>query len=174
MLQSQVAGYGKNRSVKQNSSYCQKVPGWGGKVGLITGCFDVLHIGHVRLFKWAKKRVDLLIVGLDSDGSICLSKGKGRPIFSQKVRLETLSELSSVNYVFGIRGVFDFKSKASDVYYKSLMIKIKPDCLITHVSRDVYMGNKASRAKECGARLILYCESPPTSSTEVIEKIRKL
>lgn len=147
---------------------------WGGKVGLITGCFDVLHIGHVRLFKWAKKRVDLLIVGLDSDGSIRLSKGTGRPIFSQKVRLETLSELSSVDYVFGIRGVFDFKAKESDVYYKKLMTKIRPDYLITHITRDVYVGNKVDRAKECGARLILYRESPPTSSTEVVEKIRKL
>lgn len=150
------------------------MPAWGGKVGLITGCFDVLHIGHVRLFKWAKKRVDLLIVGLDSDGSIKLSKGAGRPIFSQRVRLETLSELVSVDCVFGIRGVFDFKSKESDIYYKKLMIKINPDYLITHITRDVYAGNKARRAKESGVRLILYRENPPSSSTEVIEKIRKL
>ncbi len=46
----------------------KKCQSGGGRVGLITGCFDVLHIGHIKLFKWAKKRVDLLIVGLDSDG----------------------------------------------------------------------------------------------------------
>ena len=146
----------------------------GGKVGLITGCFDVLHSGHVRLFKWAKKWVDLLIVGLDSYVSIKLSKGVGRPIFSQKVRLETLSELSSVDYVFGIRGVFDFKSKTSDAYYENLLRIIHPDFLITHAGKDSYATNKYKRAKKCGVKLLLHRESPVSSSTEVIEKIRRV
>ncbi len=52
----------------------------GKKVGLITGCFDVVHSGHVDLFRFAKKHCDLVIVGLDSDETIKINKGSNRPI----------------------------------------------------------------------------------------------
>ena len=146
----------------------------GGKVGLITGCFDVLHIGHVRLFKWAKKRVDLLIVGLDSDGSIKLSKGAGRPIFSQRVRLETLSELSSVDYVFGIRKVLDFSKPSSSSYYGKLSKKIAPDHLITHLAKDRFVDEKIKRAGGLGIKALIHRDRASTSSTEVVEKIKRL
>lgn len=50
------------------------------KVGLITGCFDVIHVGHVELFQFAKKYCDVVVVGLDSDETIKLNKGPDRPI----------------------------------------------------------------------------------------------
>lgn len=60
----------------------------GQKVGLITGCFDVVHAGHVDLFRFAKKHCDLVVVGLDSDETIKLNKGPNRPIhnISQRER----------------------------------------------------------------------------------------
>lgn len=60
----------------------------GKKVGLITGCFDVIHVGHVELFQFAKKHCDVVVVGLDSDETIKLNKGPARPIhnISQRER----------------------------------------------------------------------------------------
>lgn len=145
-----------------------------GTVGLITGCFDVLHIGHIKLFKWAKKRVDLLIVGLDSNGSIVLSKGIGQPVFKQSIRAEVISGLSSVDLVFKIRKIFSFGDPSAESYHTDLIKTIRPDFLITHATRDVYVKNKLERAKKHGIGLLLYKEPPPTSSTEIVEKIRRL
>lgn len=146
----------------------------GGRVGLITGCFDVLHIGHIKLFKWAKKRVDLLIVGLDSDGSIRLSKGAGRPVFTQKVRLEVISELSSVDYVFGIRKVLDFSSISANSYYSRLVRKIASDYLISNLAKDRYIYDKLERIRSLGIKALVQRECASTSSTEVVEKIKRL
>lgn len=50
-------------------------PNWQGKkVGLVTGCFDILHFGHISIFEFAKSHVDILLVGIDSDESIKINK----------------------------------------------------------------------------------------------------
>jgi len=60
----------------------------GKAVGLITGCFDILHIGHIQLFRFARKHVDIVIVGLDNDESIKRTKGENRPVNTFKRRSE--------------------------------------------------------------------------------------
>jgi len=87
-------------TLEEVSKTAKKQKSCGKKTGLITGCFDVLHIGHIRLFKFAKKHVDCLIIGLDNDKTISLTKGKNRPINSIQHRLETISELKSVDMAF--------------------------------------------------------------------------
>jgi len=74
--------------------------GWGGKRVVFTnGCFDLLHIGHIRCLQEAKKLGDLLIVGLNSDSSVRKIKGKKRPIVPQKERATILAALKMVDYV---------------------------------------------------------------------------
>lgn len=63
------------------------------------GCFDLLHVGHVRNLQAAKARGDLLIVGLNSDASVSRLKGKGRPILPETERAELLASLACVDYV---------------------------------------------------------------------------
>jgi D-glycero-beta-D-manno-heptose 1-phosphate adenylyltransferase len=63
------------------------------------GCFDILHIGHVRILNEAKALGDVLIVGLNSDGSVKKLKGPDRPIVGQDDRAELLANLNSVDYV---------------------------------------------------------------------------
>jgi D-glycero-beta-D-manno-heptose 1-phosphate adenylyltransferase len=72
-----------------------------GKTVVFTnGCFDLLHGGHVHLFRWAKARGDVLIVALNSDASIRrLGKGPGRPIFPLAERLEVVAAFEDVDYV---------------------------------------------------------------------------
>ncbi len=69
------------------------------KVVLTNGCFDILHVGHLRTFKEAKAQGDILVVGLNSDQSIRGLKGPTRPLISQNERLELLAALEPIDYV---------------------------------------------------------------------------
>lgn len=69
------------------------------KIVFTNGCFDLLHTGHIRYLKKAKKLGDVLIVGINSDNSIKRLKGDGRPIVSQNDRAELLSEFSFVDFI---------------------------------------------------------------------------
>ncbi len=69
------------------------------KVVLTNGCFDILHVGHLRTFKEAKAQGDILVVGLNSDQSIRGLKGETRPIIPQDDRLELLAALEPIDYV---------------------------------------------------------------------------
>jgi D-beta-D-heptose 7-phosphate kinase/D-beta-D-heptose 1-phosphate adenosyltransferase len=71
-----------------------------GKTVVFTnGCFDLIHAGHIRLFRCAKRRGDVLIVALNSDASIRRLKGPSRPVFPLRERLEILSAVADVDYV---------------------------------------------------------------------------
>lgn len=63
------------------------------------GCFDILHVGHVRSLQAARELGDLLVVGLNSDGSVRALKGAGRPFNPEADRAEVLAALESVDYV---------------------------------------------------------------------------
>ncbi|MBI5076298.1 MAG: D-glycero-beta-D-manno-heptose 1-phosphate adenylyltransferase [Nitrospirae bacterium] len=77
---------------------CDRLRKDGRKIVFTNGCFDILHAGHVRYLKQAKKLGDVLIVGLNSDASVSGIK-PGRPVNSEKNRAEVLSGLASVDHV---------------------------------------------------------------------------
>jgi D-beta-D-heptose 7-phosphate kinase/D-beta-D-heptose 1-phosphate adenosyltransferase len=71
----------------------------GRRVVFTNGCFDVLHVGHVRYLEEARALGDLLVVGLNSDASVRMLKGPLRPIVPEAERAELLAALRSVDYV---------------------------------------------------------------------------
>ena len=71
----------------------------GKKIVFTNGCFDILHLGHVRYLAAAKSHGDVLVVGLNSDRSAQLIKGDDRPIVEQSQRAEVLAALRVVDYV---------------------------------------------------------------------------
>jgi rfaE bifunctional protein nucleotidyltransferase chain/domain len=71
----------------------------GKKVIFTNGCFDLLHAGHVRLFREAAKMGDVLIVALNSDASVRRLKGPARPIFPLRERFEILSAVGDIDYL---------------------------------------------------------------------------
>jgi rfaE bifunctional protein nucleotidyltransferase chain/domain len=71
----------------------------GKKVVTTNGCFDILHVGHVRFLKAARALGDVLIVGLNTDRSVRALKGEKRPIQNENDRAEILSSLGCVDYV---------------------------------------------------------------------------
>ena len=71
----------------------------GHSVAFANGCFDVLHVGHVRYLADAKAQADRLVVAINDDGSVKTLKGPGRPILSAADRAEMVAALESVDYV---------------------------------------------------------------------------
>jgi rfaE bifunctional protein nucleotidyltransferase chain/domain len=71
----------------------------GKRIVLANGCFDLIHVGHVRYLKEAKKQGDILVVALNSDSSVSRLKGKGRPILKEDERAEILASFYFVNYL---------------------------------------------------------------------------
>ena len=84
---------------KYISDYIKKYRENGKSIVFVNGCFDILHVGHISLLKWAKKRGDILIVGLNSDESIRQLKGKHRPIINEQQRCIMLSAIEDVDHI---------------------------------------------------------------------------
>ena len=69
------------------------------RIVFTNGCFDLLHRGHIYYLSRAREMGDLLLVALNSDGSVSRLKGKGRPVNDQKARAEVLGALGMVDYI---------------------------------------------------------------------------
>lgn len=71
----------------------------GKQIVFTNGCFDLLHVGHIRYLEKAKKLGDILIVGVNSDRSVRMIKGPERPILPEEERAEVLSGLGCIDYI---------------------------------------------------------------------------
>ncbi len=129
------------------------------KIVFTNGCFDILHLGHLKILKEAKQQGDILIVGLNSDASIKKIKGPKRPITSQVTRSKLLANMIGVDYVV----IFD------EATPYNLIKKIKPDVLVKggDWKQNEIVGNelvkKVYRVKLCLGH----------STTNIINKIKK-
>lgn len=92
----------------------------GRKVVFTNGCFDILHVGHIRYLQEAWGLGDMLIVGLNSDASVKRLKGEARPVQNESDRAEILAALDCVDYVV----VFDEETPFE------LISRIQPDILV--------------------------------------------
>jgi rfaE bifunctional protein nucleotidyltransferase chain/domain len=86
-------------------------------IALANGCFDLLHVGHVRYLQAASAEADRLIVAVNDDRSVSLLKGAGRPILAAADRAELVAAVRGVDYVI----VFD------DATVERLLLDLKPD-----------------------------------------------
>src|SRR5919205_2483795 len=91
----------------------------GRRLVFTNGCFDILHVGHVRYLEAARRLGDALLVAVNSDRSVRALKGAGRPVMSEGERAELLAALSSVDFVT----VFDEESP------RALIAEVLPDVL---------------------------------------------
>jgi D-glycero-beta-D-manno-heptose 1-phosphate adenylyltransferase len=85
--------------LEELSDRCETLRSAGKKIVATNGCFDLLHVGHVRYLQAARALGDLLIVGLNGDRSVHELKGGGRPITTQSDRAEILAALACVDLV---------------------------------------------------------------------------
>ena len=140
-------------------------------MALITGCFDIVHLGHLQLFEFAKSKSDFVIVGLDNDESIKLTKGMDRPLNKIQSRIEFLSKLTDIDYLFEIGETFLFGSKESLLYLDNMTIMISPNYLVTNPIADSFWKEKQTRAERICAKLLMNNVPRYSSSSEVIRKI---
>ena len=85
--------------LKNNYSIINKIKSEGKKIVFTNGCFDLLHVGHIKYLSQAKDLGDILIIGLNSDKSVKKLKGNNRPINSFEDRAKLLAALKSVDLV---------------------------------------------------------------------------
>ncbi len=119
-----------------------------GKIVLAGGCFDILHIGHVRFLSEAKKMGNYLVVLLENDKKVKKLKGKNRPIFAQELRAEVISALNCVDLVVLL------PMMGNDGDYLNLVTKIKPD-IIAATENDPHIEKKKRQAEKVGGELRL-------------------
>ena len=131
----------------------------GRKIVFTNGCFDILHIGHIRCLKESKSLGDVLIVGINSDRSVSLIKPQ-RPVIPQDQRAEVLASLGMVDYVT----IFD-----EETPYELIKLLL-PDVLVKggDWKKEEIIGSDV--AKETFS--LPYIEGVSTSA--IIEKIKKL
>src|SRR3989304_286052 len=84
-------------SIEELDKVCAKLKKQGKKIAQCHGCFDLLHPGHIRHFEAAGKIADVVIVTLAPDRFV--NKGPGRPVFNEKLRLESIAALEAVDFV---------------------------------------------------------------------------
>jgi rfaE bifunctional protein nucleotidyltransferase chain/domain len=135
----------------------------GRKLVFTNGCFDILHVGHVRYLEAARRLGDALLVAVNSDASVRALKGAGRPFVGERERAELLAALSSVDFVT----VFDDESP------RALIAELLPDVLVKggDYSLDEIHGREETEA--AGGRVFSLPFVEGTSTTSIIERIRK-
>lgn len=89
----------------------------GARIVLANGCFDVLHVGHVRYLQGAKETADVLVVGINSDKQVAVLKGAGRPIIGERERAEIVAAVEAVDLVT----IFD------EPTVEKLLLALRPD-----------------------------------------------
>jgi D-beta-D-heptose 7-phosphate kinase/D-beta-D-heptose 1-phosphate adenosyltransferase len=138
-----------------------KVRKSGQKIVFTNGCFDIMHVGHVRYLADAGSQGDLLIVGLNSDASVRIIKGDKRPIVRQNHRAEVLASLGCVDFIV----IFDEPDPLK------LIQTLKPDVLVKGEdwTEDAIVG--AESVKSQGGKIVRISFVEESSTTAIIEKI---
>jgi cytidyltransferase-like protein len=139
-------------------------------IGLVVGCFDIIHHGHVELLEFAKTKCDILLVGLDCDESIKLSKGEHRPIFTFKKRAAVLSAISAIDKIFQIPP-YSFGGPESELVQAEILTQTKPHIVVTAVNSDLWWENKKRRAEAHDIKFIPYDGKVESSSSMILEKL---
>ncbi len=136
----------------------------GEKIAFTNGCFDILHVGHVRYLKKAKKTADILVLALNSDSSVRKIKGNKRPLVSQQERAEIMAALEFIDFVTIFNETTPLK----------LITLLRPDVLIKGGDwpEDKIVGRE--EIKKWGGKLTIIPEIKGKSTTNIIAKIRQV
>jgi len=163
----------KLKTINQLAEIAAAAKKRGKTVGLITGCFDILHLGHINLFEFAKKKVDILVVGVESDATVKLNKGVNHPFFNQQTRMKMLASLEDVDYVFKIGGKVRFIPEIAEPFYAKITQKIKPTVLITGKEADKSWKIKKQRVEKQGIGFIGYYRRGNEFSSRLIKLLEE-
>ena len=149
--------------IKDNINIIKKIKAERKKIVFTNGCFDLLHVGHIRYLFQAKKLGDFLIIGLNSDRSVKKLKGKDRPINSFEDRATLLSALNSVDLVI----------KFEEQTPENLIKDIVPDILVKGGDYNIEDIVGYQTVMQNGGQVKTLSFYDGYSSTNYINKIKK-
>ena len=135
----------------------------GTHVVLANGCFDVLHVGHVRYLAGARELGDVLVVGVNSDAQVLRLKGNGRPIMPAVERAEIVDALESVTYVT----VFD------EPTVEELLLALRPDI---HAKGTDYTEESVPErdvVRSYGGRVAIVGDPKDHSTSAILERLQR-
>lgn len=150
------------KSLEELKSIALQAKARGQKIVFTNGCFDILHRGHLHVLREAKALGDLLIVAVNSDGSVQRLKGPSRPVINEAGRSELIAALEMVDYVT----LFD------EIDPRRLIEEIQPDILAKGGDwrRDQVVG--ADIVERSGGKVAVISYLKGFSTTEIIERVR--
>ncbi|MDP6438770.1 MAG: PfkB family carbohydrate kinase [Candidatus Brocadiia bacterium] len=135
----------------------------GEKVAFTNGCFDLLHVGHLQLIRFARAQADMLVVGINSDASARELKGPGRPVNGEGARARMLAGLADVDYVvvFGTKSVLP------------LVERVRPDVLVKGGDYGKKGVVGCELVESYGGRVELAPEVEGLSTSDIIQRIHE-
>ncbi len=136
----------------------------GKRVVFTNGCFDILHVGHVRYLQDARAAGDVLVVGVNTDAGVRRLKGPTRPIVPEEERCEMLAALACVDYVT----LFD------EPLPSEAIAALRPH---VHVKGGDYRAEdlpEAAVVRECGGEVLIMPLVPGRSTTDIVARVRSL
>jgi rfaE bifunctional protein nucleotidyltransferase chain/domain len=135
----------------------------GRTIGLANGCFDILHVGHVRYLEGARALVDRLVVAVNSDESVRRLKGEGRPILPGLARAEMVAALRAADYVV----LF------SDATVERLLRVIKPDVHCKGTDYTMETVPERDVVRSYGGRTAIVGDPKDHSTRELLDRLRR-
>ncbi|HYT06622.1 MAG TPA: adenylyltransferase/cytidyltransferase family protein [Rugosimonospora sp.] len=136
----------------------------GERVVLANGCFDVLHVGHVRYLQGARREGDVLVVAINSDQSVRSLKGKGRPVLPAEARARLVAGLAAVRYVV----IFD----EPDV--TRLLSILRPDVHAKGTDYTTETVPERETARRLGVRMAIVGDPKQHSTRDLLARLRTL
>jgi rfaE bifunctional protein nucleotidyltransferase chain/domain len=135
----------------------------GQRIVFANGCFDTLHVGHVRYLEGARHEGDILVVGVNSDSSVCNLKGPGRPILDESARARLVAALRTVDYVV----LF------SEPSVESLLEYLRPDVHAKGTDYTAETVPERATAARLGIRVAIVGDPKDHSTRDLLESVRK-
>lgn len=133
----------------------------GARIVLANGCFDVLHVGHVRYLAAARELGDILIVGINSDEQVAIQKGPGRPVLPATERAEIVAALESVTYVT----IFN------EPTVEQLLLTLKPDVHAKGTDYTTESVPERDVVRSYGGQVAIVGDPKDHSTTEIIARV---
>jgi rfaE bifunctional protein nucleotidyltransferase chain/domain len=134
----------------------------GRSVAVANGCFDLLHVGHVRLIADARREADVLVVALNSDASVRRSKGEGRPWAPLAERMEVIAALEGVHFVTS------FDEATADLLLETL----RPDVHVKGTDWTAGTVPERDTVSRFGGRVVICGDPKSHSSSALVERLR--
>ena len=152
----------KHKTLPDLASIAERLRAEGKTIVMTNGCFDLLHVGHIRLLSESKAMGDVLIVAIDDDKSVKALKGEGRPIIGVHERLRIISALDSV----------DFVTLFSTGELEQVIEAVQPDILTkgSNYTTDTVLGRHI--VERSGGRVVLIPITESISSSSIIDQIK--